>query len=70
MQYRTAVTIRSWSSCAGMYQVFQQELPCNAVAAEYPQCILIATPTCSSQSITALNKNYMTGQVNLTQNYH
>ena len=55
----TAVASASWSRCElgyvdGMLQVLQQELLHNAVAAEYPQCTLKATPPCSSDSNNVL----------------
>ena len=59
----------SWSSWTvrvrwGYFAATQQELPCHAVAAEYPQCTFTATPTCSSHSGTALCK-FIVGQTNL-----
>ena len=63
----TIVAMASWSGCEaeGTLQLFQQELPCNAVAAEYPQHTLTATPTCSSHSGVVLYETYVASQRNL-----
>ena len=42
-----------------MLQLLQQELPCNAVTAEYPQCTHTGTPTCSSHRGTMLYTTYV-----------
>ena len=53
------------SSCEGMLQLLQQEVPHNAVTVEYPQHTFAATPACSSHSGTVLYESYIAGQRNL-----
>ena len=59
----------SWISWEGTLQLLHQKLPNNAVAVEYPKLILKATPTCGSQSGTALPETYVASQRNLDVYY-
>ena len=45
-----------------LYLWLQQDLPHNTVGAEFPQCTLIATPTCSSHSGNVIYETYLAGQ--------
>ena len=51
----------------GMLQLIQQELPCNAVTAEYYQHTLTVTPTYSSHSRAKSYEPYVAGQKNLDE---
>ena len=70
VKHSTTATTMSWSSCEGTLQL-QQELLCNAVAAEYSQRTHTATPTCSSHSgIYRLITAYLLLRVNLDKIMH
>ena len=51
-------------SFKGTLQLVRQELPCNGIAAEYPQSHCIYT-TCSSHGIAPLYDTYIAGHRNL-----